>query len=214
METAVFLAFSPAILITAWALITRETRRMIHILSLQAATIGIVELLSCIIDVIAGLTFEAFIEFLMTFVEWISCVALIPFILYLCMKKTENSVSTPMVSVRKTVAIMVTMAIAYLALEAWLVSFNPIPTQLETLPLCILILSEAIVVTAIHRDAVKILVGLNMAINALYPLLSHVPLVYIAFDLGSIIFVNMIATFVIAKSFDEHKTLVITEWRE
>lgn len=212
MEIVVFLAFLFAISITALASITDKTQRMIHLLSLQAAAIGIVELMLCLMDVIVGLTFAAFIDFLTAFIEWVSCVALVPFILYLCVRRTENNVSSPIIGVRKTTVIMVAMMILYLALEAWLVLFDLIPPQLETFPLCMFILSESIVVIAVHRDAIKILVGLNLAINALYPLLTHLPLGYVALDLVSIIFVNAIATFVIAKSYDEYKTLVVTEW--
>jgi len=212
MEVTVFLALCFASFIAVLASIAPKTQRMILFLSLQAVAIGVAEVTNHLVDLTLGLTFETFAKFLATFAECFSSVVLIPFLLYICMRKTENSDSNPVIGTKKIVITMIFMIILYLVLEAFPV-FGLLPLQLNIFPLCMLIFFQSIVIMATRRDAIKILVGLNMAINALYPLLAHLPLVYVALELAAVIFVNIIAIFVVIKSYEEYGTLFVTKWK-
>ncbi|MDI6847260.1 MAG: hypothetical protein QMD23_03920 [Candidatus Bathyarchaeia archaeon] len=212
MEVMVFPAFWFAMLITVLASVAPKTRRMIRFLSLQAGAIGVVELIYRLADLTPGLTVESVVKFLAAFAEWLSCAALIPLLLYMCMRRTENSDSKPVIDTQKIVIAMIIMIILYLVFEVFLV-FGLIPLQLNVFPLSMLIFFQSIVIMATQRDALKILVGLNMSINALYPLLTHLPLAYVALELAATIFVNIIAIFVIRKSYAEYGTLLVTGWK-
>jgi hypothetical protein len=73
--------------------------------------------------------------------------------------------------------------------------------------------SLSVFITATRADPLKILVGLNMAENALYPLFAESPLVLIPFMLGLMIFVNAVGVFIITEAYRDYGVLSIREWR-
>lgn len=210
MELIVVMALATATLFTALASFAQTTKRMIYFLSLQAAAIGFVELMYCLINLILGLHIEALIDFFATFAEWFSCAAVIPLIIYWGMMRTENIVDQPIPSTRSVALLVIVIAFSHLALGAWLLFL--LPVKLETLPFCALMLSLSVLVMATRKDPLKILAGLNMAENALYPLFAESPVSLIPFMLGLMIFVNFVAVFVIVEAHREYGALLIAKW--
>ncbi|KPV62288.1 MAG: hypothetical protein AOA65_1912 [Candidatus Bathyarchaeota archaeon BA1] len=211
MELIVVIALAIATLFTALASFAQTTKRVIHFLSLQAAAVGFVELMYCFINLIVGLHVEALISFLATFTEWFSCAVVSPLIIYWGMTQTENSLDQPIMGTRSATLMVITIALSHLTLGWW--SMFLLPTKLETLPFCALMLSLSVFVMATRKDPLKILAGLNLAENALYPLLAESPLSVIPFLLGLMIFVNLAAVFVIVQAHHEYGTSLITKWR-
>ena len=211
MELIVVIALATATLFTALASFAKTTKRMIYFLSLQAAAVGFVELMYCLINLIVGLHVEALISFLATFTEWFSCAVVSPLIIYWGMTQTENFVDQPIAGTRSAALLIIAMALSHLILGWWFIFL--LPTKLETLPFSALMLSLSVFVMATRRDPLKILAGLNMAENALYPLLAKSPLSVIPFILGLMIFVNLAAVFVVAHAYREYGTLLITKWK-
>jgi len=211
MELIVVIALATATLFTALASFAQTTKRMIYFLSLQAAAVGFVELMYCLINLILGLHVEALIDFFATFAEWFSCAVVFPLIIYWGMTHTENFVDQPLTGTRSAALLVVAIALSHLTLGWWLMFLLPI--RLETLPFCALMLSLSVFVMATRKDPLKILAGLNMAENALYPLLAESPLSVIPFMLGLMIFVNLVAVFVIVEAYREYGALLITKWR-
>jgi len=196
---------------TMMACSARSTRRTIHLLVLQATAIGFVELMYCLINLILGLQFEALIDFFATFAEWFSCAVVSPLIIYWGMMKTENNVDQPVIGARNATLLVAVMTATYLALGTWLLPL--LPPRFEALPFSVFILSLSVSLMATRRDPLKILVGLNMAENALYPLTAESPLSLIPFMLVLMIFVNVVGVFVITEAYREYGTLSVTKWR-
>lgn len=211
METTVLLSLMVTTAITGAAPLIRTSRRMILLLTVQAAAIGFVELVYCITSLVRGLALEALVDFFYVFAEWFSCTAVIPSIIYLGVVETEDVVDEPTVVHRKVVALTIGLVAVHVALGLWLQPL--LPPKLETLLFCTLMFCFSTLVMATRRDSIKILVGLNMAENALYPLLAEGPIIFIPFILGSIILVNLVAVFVIVVAYRSYGTLLVTGWR-
>ena len=211
MEIIVLLALTASTIFTIMACFARSTKQTIYLLVLQATAIGFVELMYCLISLILGLKIEALVEFGATFTEWFSCAAVTPLILYWGMIKTENNVDQPVIGTRNATILVGVMTVTYLVLGTWL---SPLlPPRFEALPFAVFILSLSAFLMATRRDSLKILVGLNMAENALYPLTAESPLNIIPFMLVLMIFVNVVGVFVIKEAHREYGTLLVTKWR-
>ena len=211
MEITVLVALMTAAFATALASFARNTRRAILFLSIQAMAIGFVELIYCLINLIVGLHLEALIDFSVTFAEWFSCAAVIPLIIYWGMIKTENMVEDYVISVRKTTMSVILTAVLYIIL--WLCPLFSLPVKLDVLPFSMLMFSLSVFLMVTRRDPLKILVGLNMAENALYPLFAESPLVLIPFMLALMIFVTVVGVYVITEAYRDYGKMSITEWR-
>ncbi|MEM2851427.1 MAG: hypothetical protein QXW18_06470 [Candidatus Bathyarchaeia archaeon] len=211
MEIVVLMALASATLFTVLGLSSRTTRQTILFLALQAAAIGFVELMYCLINLITGLHMEALIDFLATFAEWFSCAAVSPLIIYWGMIKTEDAIDQPIIGARKAAMLVAAITVSHLILGIWLLPL--LPEKLETLPFVALMFSLPVLMMATRRDPLKILAGLNMAENALFPLLAESPLSLIPFMLVLMIFVNIVGVFVITEAYREYGTSTITKWR-
>jgi len=211
MEIAVLVALVISVFATALACFTRNSRQTIRFLAVQAAAIGFVELMYCLINLLVGLQFEALIDFSATFAEWFSCAIMIPLIISLGMTKTENMTDKPVINPRKATIIVAAIAVPYVIL--WICPLFSLPAKLDVLPLAMLMFSFSIFLMATRRDPLKILVGLNMAENALYPLFAESPISLVPIMLALMIFVNIVGVFVIIEAYREYGTLSITEWR-
>ena len=211
MEIVVLLALITSTLLTISACFARSTRRMIHFLVLQATAIGFVELMYCLISLVLGLQFEALVDFFATFAEWFSCAVVSPLIIYWGMMKTENNVDQPTIGARNATLLVAAMTLAYLILGVLLLFL--LPPKFEALPFSAFMLSLSVFLMATRKDPLKILVGLNMAENALYPLIAESPLGLIPLMLALMIFVNVVGVFVITEAHREYGTLSITKWR-
>jgi hydrogenase-4 membrane subunit HyfE len=165
----------------------------------------------CLIDLILGLRFEALVDFFATFAEWFSCAVVSPAILYWGMMKTENVVDQHIIDTRNATTLVVVMTTVCLVLGTWLSFF--LPPKFEALPFVMFMLSFSVFLMATRKDPLKILVGLNMAENALYPFIAESPLGVIPFMLVLMIFVNVVGIFVITQAYREYRTLSITKWR-
>lgn len=211
MEIAVLLALMTSTVFTMMACFARNTKRTIHFLVLQATAIGFVELMYCLVNLILGLQIEALIDFFATFAEWFSCAIVSPLIIYWGMMKTEDNGDQPIIGARNAAIVVVAMTLAYLILGRWLLF--PLPPKFEPLPFSVFMFSLSVFLMATRKDPLKILVGLNMAENALYPLIAESPLSLIPFILALMIFVNVVGVFVITQAYREYETLSITKWR-
>jgi len=211
MEMIVIIALTTAIFVTAFGVLMRTTRQLIRLLSIQAATIGIVELALCFVDLLTGLKFEALIDFFATFAEWFASAAISPLIIYWCMTRTEN-VSDQLVTGTKKARILFSAVVVSSTILCIFTS-SLLPSEISSLPFVALMLSIAILISATRVDPLKILIGLNMAENALYPIFAESPLVLIPFMLGSMIFVNVAGVFIITEAYRDFGVMSIREWR-
>lgn len=210
MEITVLLTLVTSAVFTITACFARSTKRMIHLLVLQATAIGFVALMYCLINLILGLEFEALLDFFAVFTEWFSCAVVSPLIIYWGMMKTENNVDQPSIGTRNTAILVSAMTLAYVV-GIWLLP--SLSVEFAVLPFSVFMLSLSVFLMATRRDPLKILVGLNMAENALYPLIAESPLGLIPFILVLMIFVNVVGVFVITQAYYEYGILSITQWR-
>jgi len=211
MEIVVLVSLVISVVATALACFTRNTRQTVRFLSVQAATIGFVELMYCLINLLVGLHLEALIDFFAAFAEWFSCAIVIPLIIYWGMIKTENVTDKPVISIRKAAILVVAITGSYMIL--WIGRLFSLPVKLDILPFSMLMFSLSVFLMATRRDPLKILVGLNMAENAFYPLFAESPISLVPVMLALMIFVNIVGVFVIIEAYREYGTLSITEWR-
>lgn len=211
MEIMILVTLVISVFATALACFTHSSRQTIRFLSVQAATIGIVELMYCLINLLVGLHFEALIHFFATFAEWFSCAVVIPLIIYWGMIKTENVTDKPIISTQKGTMLIVTITVLYMIL--WIGLLFLLPVKLDVLPFSLLMFSLSVFLMATRRDPLKILVGLNMAENAFYPLFAESPISLVPVMLALMIFVNIVGVFVIIEAYREYGTLSVTEWR-
>ncbi|MBO3802255.1 MAG: hypothetical protein JTT11_00010 [Candidatus Brockarchaeota archaeon] len=210
METTVFAVLVGSTLATALGCMGRDTRETIFFLSLQAATIGLVELLHCLLELVTGLHIEALIDFFITFAEWFSCAVASPLIIYWGMVKTENSAEQPAIGARNTAISLAAMALFYLILGTF---SPPLPRKFESVYFSALMFSMSVFLMSTRKDALKILAGLNMAENALYPLIAESPLSLIPFILVLMAFVNVVGVFIVTEAYREYGTVVVTKWK-
>jgi len=211
MEIIVLVTLAVSTFATSLACFARDTRQAIHFLFIQAAVIGLVELMYCLINLLVGLHIEALINFFATFAEWFSCAVVVPLIIYWGMIKTENMIDKPVISIQRIIILVVAIAVLHMIL--WIFLLFSLPTKLDVLPFSLLMFSLSVFLMTTRRDPLKILVGLNMAENALYPLLAESPVSLVPIMLALMIFVNIVGVFVITEAYREYGTLSITEWR-
>jgi len=211
METIVIAALTISTLATAFGVFAKTTRQLIRLLSIQAAAIGLVELMFCLMNLLTGLGFEALVDFFATFAEWFSAAAMSPLIIYWGMVKTENMSDQPVVTPRRGGILLAAIVISNIILSIFTSSF--LPAKIDALPFIALMFSLSVFITATRADPLKILVGLNMAENALYPLFAESPLVLIPFMLGLMIFVNAVGVFIIIEAYRDYGVLSIRRWR-
>ena len=76
-----------------------------------------------------------------------------------------------------------------------------------------LMFSFSVFLMVTRRDSLKILAGLNMAENSLYPLLSEIPLMLVPFILTLMIFVTAMGTYIIVEAYQDHGTILVDCWR-
>jgi len=211
MEIIVLVTLAASTFATSLACFARDTRQAIHFLFIQAAVIGFVELMYCLINLLVGLHIEALINFFATFAEWFSCAVVVPLIIYWGMIKTENMIDKPVISIQRIIILVVAIAVLHMIL--WIFLLFSLPAKLDVLPFSLLMFSLSVFLMTTRRDPLKILVGLNMAENALYPLLAESPVSLVPVMLALMIFVNIVGVFVITEAYREYGTLSITEWR-
>jgi hypothetical protein len=211
MEAIVVLALAVSTLVTLCGIFAKTTRQIIRLLSIQAATLGLVELIFCLINLIMGLGFEALIDFFATFAEWFSSAVISPLIIYWGMVKTEDISDERVVNVRRGGVLII--AIVFSNIILYILTSSFLPAKIGSLPFVALMFSLSIFIIATRVDPLKILVGLNMAENSLYPLFAESPLVLIPFMLALMIFVNIVSVFIITEAYRDYGTMSIRKWR-
>lgn len=212
METVVLVTLLISVSATVLACFTRSSRQAILFLAVQAAAIGLVELMYGVIDLLVGLYFEALIDFFATFIEWFSCAVVIPFIIYWGVRKTENMTDKPVISMRKAAVLTVAITVVYVIL--WIRSpLSLLPVKLDVLPFSALMFSLSLLLIVTRRDPLKILVGINMSENAFYPLVAESQIGVAPIMLVLMILANIVGVYIIKEAYREYGTLSITEWR-
>jgi len=211
MEILSAITLVVAALITALGCFAESTRRTIILLSVQAIAIGSVTLVRCLIDLIIGLNVEALIHFFIAFAEWFSAAVVVPLILYWGVVKTENVVDAPIVGARRLAILVISTAILYMFL--WIFQPQILQEEIATLSFCMLMFSFSVFLMVTRRDSLKILTGLNMAENSLYPLLAEIPIMLVPFILTLMIFVTAIGTYIIVEAYRDHGTILVDRWR-
>ncbi|MEM2128424.1 MAG: hypothetical protein QXQ02_00650 [Halobacteria archaeon] len=210
MEITVFMALTIATLFTVLGSLSRSTRQTIILLALQAAAIGIVELMYCLVNLITGLQMKALIDFLAMFAEWFSCTVLNPLIIYWGMIKTENIVDQPTMGTSNATMLIIAITLSYSVFGGWFIFL--LPKRLEVLPFIALMFTISALFMSSRSDPLKILAGLNMAENALYPLLAESPLNLIPLILTLMVFINVVGVFIIMEAYREYGALPISKW--
>lgn len=211
MEIVIIVTLIISTFATLCTVFAKTTRQIIRLLAMQAAALGFVELVVCLINLIMGLGFEALIDFFATFAEWFSSAVISPLIIYWGLMKTEDVAEEPVVSISRTGVLLIAIVIANVILCVFASSF--LPAKIGALPFVALMFSLSIFIMATRVDPLKILVGLNMAENSLYPLFAESPLALIPFMLALMIFVNIVSVFIITEAFRDYGTLSIKKWR-
>jgi multisubunit Na+/H+ antiporter MnhC subunit len=103
------------------------------------------------------------------------------------------------------------LVLAHLGLEFLYSRY--LPTQLEAIFFISLMFTLSLFLMATRKDPFKIIVGLNMAENALYPLLARSPLNVMPFILVLVVFVNVVAVYIVIESYRDYQTLDLSRWR-
>jgi hypothetical protein len=210
MEPIVFITLLVSAAFTVLAFFAGSTKRIIHMLVLQAGAIGFFALMTCIVNLVVGLQFEALLTFLLAFSEWFSCAIISPLIIYWGMIKTKNQEDKPSIGFKNSVIAIVLLALISVAVAIG-VAFT-LPAQFEVLPFTFFIFAISIGIIITRKDPIKILVGFNMAETALYPLIVESPVGIIPFMLVIMVFTNLVGVFVISEAYKEYGTLSINEW--
>ncbi|MEM2272641.1 MAG: hypothetical protein QXT26_06800 [Thermoproteota archaeon] len=211
MEMLFTITFIAAAFVTALGCFAESTRRTIIFLSIQAIAIGSVALVRCLIDLIIGLNVEALIHFFIAFAEWFSAAVVVPLILYWGVVKTENIVDTPIIGARRLIILIMSAAVLYISL--WVIQPKILQEEIMILSFCMLMFSFSVFLMVTRRDSLKILAGLNMAENSLYPLLAEIPIMLVPFILTLMIFVTAMGTYIIIEAYRDHGTILVDRWR-
>lgn len=212
MEYSLLTVFA-AVILTAVASIVKDTKDALDLLMFQAGMMGAVELLRGLNELYMGLLPDALIDFSSTALLWIFGVAVTPAIISKGISRAGNHIEKPLLGKKRSVIVMTTIAILFFVLTVLSIRFRLFPEQLDMFPLYALIFSLSVFNMMNHRDPLKVLIGLNMAENALMPLMAEVQLIYIALAMASMEFVNEIAIFIIAEGRAEFGSLQLGHWR-
>ncbi|MBS7605080.1 MAG: hypothetical protein QXR84_00040 [Candidatus Bathyarchaeia archaeon] len=211
METLSIIALVAASFVTILGCFSKSTRQTIILLSLQALAIGSVTLVRCLIDLIVGLNIEALIHFFIAFAEWFSAAVVVPLILYWGVVKTENVIDAPIIGARRLAILIASAAAMYTIL--WATRPQLLQKENMVFSFCMLMFSFSFFLMVTRRDPLKILAGLNMAENSLYPLLAEIPLMLVPFILTLMIFVTAMGTYIIVEAYRDHGTLLVDRWK-
>lgn len=211
MELAILLTLIVATFATALGCSARTTRQAIVFLSAQAAIIGFEELTYCVLDLLLGLQFEALVDFLATFAEWSFAAIGIPLLIHWGMKKTENTSDEPFFKVRKTAVPLGTIAMLCVVLSTY--PMFSLSAKLDFLPFSLLMVSLSFFLIITTKNSLRVLIGINMAKNALYPMYSEGPLIMTCLILSMAIFITAVGVYVIVEAYRNHGTLLIDRWR-
>jgi len=211
MELVVIATLIMSTVVTFCGIFAKTTKQLIRLLAVQAATLGLVEMILCLINLILGLGFEALVDFFATFSEWFAAAVITPLIIYWGMIKTENMRDEPVINVKRVGLVLVAIVILSLILSVFASRF--LPEKIDVLPFVALMFSISVFIIATRTDPLKILVGLNMAENALYPLFAESPLFLIPFILALMIFVNLVGVFIIVEAYRDYKAISVKAWR-
>lgn len=211
MELTILASLVISTLFTALGALSHTSKRAIVFLALQAASIGFVELVYCLLELITGLHMEALISFLAAFVEWFVSAAVSPLIIYWGMIKTEDLLEKPLINNRKVMISIVALTVLWLTFGSWF--SNIFPRRLDTLPFTALMFLFSSILIVYRKDPLKILVGLNMAENSLYPLIAESPISLVPFILGLMVFVNLVGVFVVMEAYRDYGTILVSKWR-
>lgn len=212
MEYSLLTVFA-AVILTAVASIVKDTKDALDLLMFQAGMMGAVELLRGLNELYMGLLPDALIDFSSTALLWIFGVAVTPAIISKGISRAGNQVEEPLLGKKRSVIATIAITISFFILTMLSTRLRLLPEQLDMLPLYVLIFSLSMFSMLNHRDPLKILIGLNMAENALEPMIAEVSLIYIVLGLASMTFVNVIAIFIIAEGRAEFGSLQLGHWR-
>ncbi|MEM0254302.1 MAG: hypothetical protein QXK78_07090 [Candidatus Bathyarchaeia archaeon] len=211
MEPIIIATLIVSTFVTLCGVFAKTTKQLIRILAIQAAALGFVEMVLCLINLILGLGFEALIDFFATFAEWFSAAIISPLIIYWGMIKTENVYDEPIFNIKRGGLLLITVVALNVILSIYVLHY--LPQKINVLPFLALMFSLSIFIVATRADPLKILVGLNMAENALYPLFAESPLFIIPFILLLMIFVNLVGVFVIVEAYRDYGSISVKKWR-
>ena len=210
MEIVVLITLLLSAAFSVAAFFAGSTKRFIHLLVLQAGGIGLFALMTCIVNLVVGLQFEALISFFMAFSEWFSCAIISPLILYWGMVKTKNQDDKPSIGFRNSVVVVVLIAV--ISVVVGISVLFALPPEFQVLPFTFFIFAISIGIIITRKDSLKILVAFNMAETALYPLIVQSPITIILPMLAIMIFVNVVGVFIISEAYKEYGSLSIDRW--
>ncbi|MCS7119670.1 MAG: hypothetical protein RMJ07_00750 [Nitrososphaerota archaeon] len=211
MDPIVLLTLIISTALTFWGNLVKSTQQLIHLMSAHAAVIGLVKLTSCLVNLLVGLELEALIDFFATFAEWFSAAAISPMIIYWGMKKTENVSDEQLGGRRRAAAALVITSVLNVIL--FIIASSYVPEHMSHFPFVALMFSFSILIMVMRRDPLKILIGLNMAENSLYPMFAESPIVLIPFMLVLMVFVNMVGVFIIIEAYKDYRSMNVSDWR-
>jgi len=211
MEPIVAATLIASTVATLCGVFAKTTKQLVRLLAVQAAGLGLVELVLCLINLILGLGFEALVDFFATFSEWFAAAVITPLIIYWGMIKTENVHDEPFINVKRVGLVLVAIVILSLILSVFASRF--LPEKINVLPFVAIMFSISVFIIATRTDPLKILAGLNMAENALYPMFAESPLFLIPFILALMIFVNLVGVFIIVEAYHDYGNLSVKAWR-
>lgn len=211
MEPVFIAALVVSTIATLCGVFAKTTKLLVRFLAVQAATLGFVEMVLCLFNLILGLEVEALVDFFAAFAEWFSAAIISPLIIYWGVIKTEDVCDKPIINFKRGGLLLMVIVAINLILSIY--ASNYFPEKINVLPFVALMFSLSIFVIATRADPLKILVGLNMAENALYPLFAESPLFIIPFILLLMIFVNLVGVFVIVEAYRDYGSISVKTWK-
>ncbi len=220
MSVTQIILYLIAAALTVTGVIVRENLKSIKILAAQAAAIITVNLAYYIEQIAASLNPLEPAAIISLIIEASVTVIVIPQLIRKVkthvingnMKSESLTYTPPVLNLKTFSTISLGFNIFFLLFTSHLLYANLLPSQLQLLPLAILVLVNSVLGMVYNRDAVKITVALNMAFNAFTPLLSSLPLPYILLELTSLILVNIILVFIVSEMAEKYNTINVSEW--
>ncbi|MEM2906773.1 MAG: hypothetical protein QW739_01675 [Candidatus Odinarchaeota archaeon] len=207
--------------LTITGITVKDNMKSVKILAAQALTVILVNLVYYLQQIILGAYQLSIYDLEALVIEILVTIIVVPLIIRIvkasfliskALKTASPSYIPPIIEFKKTLPAILGFNTVFLCFSIYMFYTSILPAELLMLPLSILIFINSVIGMILNRDAVKIIVALNMAINAFTPLLSSLPLPYIILELTSLILVNIIAVFIIVEMLKKYKTINVSEW--
>ena len=207
MDFMVLIVLLISVCVTIAGLFAATTKGLIYLLSLQAFTIGIAELLLLILHSQLGRELVVNIDFFSLGMEWLFSFALTPLVFYYGMARTENKRDSPIVSSRWGSFLIIAIISFLFVIGIWIAP--SLPRRLEVLPTVLLLLLISMIITIKSKNYLKIFIGVNMVENSLLLSMVEGSIYLTSLFLLFVVIIDLICIYAAKVYYKENGTLSI-----